>query len=221
MLITGSEVNVYFKSEVNRTFYYCWDINSSASVEFNHRYTIKGGVSLGQLDTVFDVSTFVAADVDLSSIMGGRGVEKKFLRVGSLWVSLAYMYNGLPEYKTKSHAIVPLFSLKGRWVGLSLGVSLRFTEFDDTLVLFESNMAAAVSVNFYNTDAFRIGLKCANFSEFVAGAFGAYFLSLNSVIRLTKPLSITSDIELYQSGSVGLASNFYAIAFRVGVVFTW
>jgi hypothetical protein len=216
--ITGTEVSVYFKPEINRTFYYCWDIDSSASVEFNNRYTIKGGVSLGQLDTVFDVSTFAAADFDLSRLTGrfffcGGG--------GRLGASLAYIYNGIPEYKTQSHAILPVVSIKGKWVGISVGTSLRFTEFDNNFTLFESNMALAVYVNFYNTDAFRIGLKCANFSDFSAGDFGAYSLNLNSIIRITKLLSIISEIELYQSGSIGLAANFYAVAFRAGVVFKW
>jgi len=50
---------------------------------------------------------------------------------------------------------------------------------------------------------------------------GAYSLCLYSAVAINKQWSIINDIELLQSGSVGLSANFYGINWRGGVKFTW
>jgi hypothetical protein len=102
-----------------------------------------------------------------------------------------------------------------------MGPCVRFTTFFDDPVIFESIMAFSAYVNFYNTEKLRIGMQCANYSSFIAGNTGAYFFNLNSTIRITRLLSVNSELEFDQSGSVGLAANFYGIAFKAGVTLTW
>jgi hypothetical protein len=81
-------------------------------------------------------------------------------------------------------------------------------------------------VDFYQTDKIRIGMGCANFDNFLAGNMGSYFLEFYSLIRLAKPetlrrLSLINEIRIEQTGSVGLDSNFYGIAYRGGLVCRW
>jgi len=71
------------------------------------------------------------------------------------------------------------------------------------------------------TDSLRIGLKAANFSDFTSYNFGAYFLNLNSAIRLNKKISLINEIEIHQSGSSTLASTFYGLIYRGGVALLW
>jgi hypothetical protein len=207
-LITGTELDLNIKTEYNRTFYQCKSFSAVYSVDFINRYTLSGGINFWGTKGLFEVDT---------RIDGEAAVLSRF----PLYVNLAYIYNGMPNYDANTHTILPVIAIKGQRAGISLGPSFRFTAFYDDPVLFESILAFLIYVNFYNTGKLRIGMQCANYSDFIAGNFGAYFLNLNSTVRVTKVLSVNSELEFDQSGSVGLAANFYGIAFKAGVTLTW
>jgi hypothetical protein len=206
--ITGKRLDFYFSPEYNRAYNFCWDTSATGAIELNNRYTVKGGLALGTIANVFYMKGFAGGEVALPVSF-------------PLYVSLAYNYNGLPEYENHTHSVLPLISLKGKWVGASLGVNLRSTSFFGEPPIFEPIISALIYVNFVNNNIFRIGLKIANIDDYTYGNIGSYFLNLNSSVRLNKMLSLVNEIELHQSGSIGLASNFYGFIYRGGVTLSW
>jgi hypothetical protein len=206
--ISGKELGLYVRPEYNRTFYFCADISAAGAVTLNERFTIQSGLALGNTGNEFDIKAFASGDAALPVPI-------------PLYVSAAYIYNGLPGYETHTQAILPLISYKGRWAGLSLGTNLRFTSFFNEPAVFESMISFSGYVNFLNNRILRLGMRVANFSDFTAGNTGSYFLNLNSAIRLNGRTSLIHEIEILQSGSIAAAANLYGFAYRGGVVFSW
>jgi hypothetical protein len=206
--ITGKELGFYFTPEYNRAFNFCWDISAAGSIELNNRYSVNGGLAIGTTGSSFDIDLFA-------------GGETFFYAGIPVYFSLAYKYNGLVEYENHTHSIPLLVSLKLRRAGVSLGPTFRLTSFFGGPPLFEPVLSISAYVFFIDNGFLRLGLKAANFDNFTSGNFGAYFFNLNSVARLNKKLSLVNEIEIRQSGSVTLASNFYAFVFRGGVEFSW
>jgi hypothetical protein len=206
--ISHKEAGIELMPEYNRTYSSCLTLSASGSLEFNERYSVQGGLSLWTASAAYEM--------DVSA-----GLAAKLIRRVPLYMYLSYMFNTLPEYEANSHTVLPLIGFKGKYAGITLGPNLRFSSFFNEPVIFESILAFEGYVNFYNSERFRIGLRCANFNDFAAGNFGVYYLSLNSRVGITKLLSLTNDLELHQTGSAGLASRFYGAAYKVGLVFTW
>jgi len=206
--ITAKDFGFYFTPEYNRSLDFCWDISATGSVELNNRYSLKSGLAMGTTGRVFDLDFFAGGET--------------FFNLGiPIHVSLAYVYNGIPEYENHSHSIPLIFTFKGRRAGISFGPNFRFTSFFGEPPIFESVMSVSIYMFFIDNDFLRLGIKAANFNDFTFGNFGAYFLNLNSVIRLSKRLSIVNEFEILQSGSGTLAANFYSIVYRGGVKLSW
>jgi hypothetical protein len=205
---SGAELGFSVTPEYNRAFGQCWTFSGTGGLNLNERSAVRSGLSFWAAREVYEVDAFISGETafPLSFPLSG---------------GLAYMFNGTPDYDTGSHTLLPLISLKGRWAGVSVGPALRFNVFYRTRMVFEPVPAVLLYVNFYNTEKFKIGLRCANFDDFAAGNFGSYFLNLNSVLKLTKTLSLINDLELRQSGSTGLAANFFGVAYRGGLVASW
>jgi hypothetical protein len=206
--ITGKEAGIELGPEYNRVYYGCLTISASASLEFNERYTLRSGFSLWNARGAHEVDA-------------AGGIAVKLLPNLPLYGYLSYMFNALPEYETHSHTILPLVGFRGKYAGITLGTNFRFSSFFGEPAIFESILAFEGYVNFCNTEKFRIGLRGANFNDFAAGNFGAYYLSLNSTLGLTGLVSLKNALELYQTGSAGLSFAWYGIAYKAGVVFTW
>jgi hypothetical protein len=207
--ITDKRLAFDIKPEFNRTFYFCWNVSTFGSVEFNRHFTLGTGISLGQMENLFNIQFFTKAEALLP-----------FQRL-PLYTTLNYIYNGMPDYKTDIHGIIPTLSLRGRWAGITIGVSLRLTVYNQEPPIFEPILALASYVNFYNSEKVTIGLRVANFDDFLSGNMGAYSLNLNTRVRVSKTCSLINDLEIIQIGSVGLAANFYGLVYRGGVVFNW
>jgi len=206
--ITGRELVFYFSPEYNRTFNFCWDISAAASLTLNDRYTVMGGLSPGAAGNAFFLKGFIGGEFAIP-------VEIPF------FVGLAYNYNGLPKYESHTHSILPLASLKWQRAGGSLGMNFRLTPFPGGPPVFEPVFTVSVYVNIINNDSMRLGLKIANFDDFVYGNFGSYFLNLNSNIRLNERISLINEIDIRQSGSIALAANFYGLVYRGGAMLSW
>jgi len=204
----GVDLEAYFTPEYNRTLRFCWDVSTIGSVNLDNRYTLKTGLALGASGKTFDIKLFTS------------GEAAPFARF-PFYVGLAYQYNGLPEYENHTHSIPLMTSLRWKWAGFSLGYNFRLTSFFGEPPVFEQAFLALVYVFLINNKFLRLGVKAANFNDFVSGNFGSYFLNFNSMIRLTKRLSLINEIELHQSGSVALASNLYGLVYRGGAAFTW
>lgn len=206
--ITGKEASIDFRGEYNKALLYSVDFSTIGSVELNKLYTCKSGISFGAIDNGFTIHTFVQNRI--GPLFGQP-----------LYFSLAYIYNGLPAYEAHAHTLLPVASFNGRRAGINIGPGLCFTRFYGEKSIFESMLSAYVYVNFVNNERLCIGMSLGNFNDFYAGTTGSYSLSLNSLIRFDKQWSLINNIELLQSGSVALAANFYGIACRTGVRFTW
>ena len=206
--ISGKELSSVLTLEYNRSFYFCGDIAASGAVKLNERYTVKSGFALGMSGINVDIKWFAGAEVALP-------VRIPFS------IGLAYNYNGLPKYKTHTHSLPLLVSYQGRWAGVYLGTNFRFTNFLNEAPVFEPILLFSIYVNFIYNDRVRFGLKTANFDDFTYGNIGAYFLNLYSTVRLNQKLSLVNEIEMRQSGSIALSSNFYGFVYRGGVVFSW
>jgi hypothetical protein len=206
--VTQKELGIAFMPEYTRVFSQGLTMSGTGSLELNNRVSFRGGLAVWAASSVYEADAFIGGEYALP------------LRV-PLFVNLSYMYNGLPDYETRSHSLLHTFMIKGRWAGASLGFNLRLTSFYGEDVLFEPIIAFSGYANFYTSEKFTIGISCANFSEFAAGNFGSYFFGLNSKIQFSNLVALTNDLELYQAGSVGLSANFYGIAYRGGVVFSW
>ena len=206
--ITGKEAALYSKMEYNRSFLGYGNISTTGAIELNNICSFRGGFLLGTTKYYTDIRFFTDA-----ALAPWAKIPLRF--------SLAYIYNGLPQYKAHAHTILPVVSYNGKWAGIGAGVAFRFTSFFRETALFESILSFSGYVNFVNNEKLRIGICCANFNDFYAGNMGAYSLSLYSAVHINKQWSIINDIELLQSGSVGLSANFYGINWRGGVKFTW
>jgi hypothetical protein len=182
-------------------------------VEINNYFTVGGGLSLGWMG--------LATESSVPAYNAFGKTEYRFPLPFPLELGFFYIYNGMPDYLTDIHTILPLVSSKWRWAGFSLGTSLRYTIFDQEPPIFEPILAFLVFTNFIYTERIRAGLKIANFSDFLAGNMGAYFLNLNSSIRIGRRLYVINEIELYQTGSMGLTATLYGIAYRGGIKYQW
>jgi hypothetical protein len=211
--VTGMEAELDVKGEFNRAFYYCADTALTGVLEVNDYFTLGGGFSLGSLG-------LGAGDGALTYSAFGKTGFRFPLRF-PLELGFSYICNAMPDYKTGIHTMLPLVSSRWKWAGFSLGTALRYTVYDRETPIFEPILAYLVFVNVINTETIRAGLKAANFSGFSAGNMGAYFLNLNVSLRLGKRLYFINEIELYQTGSIGLSSAFYGAAYRGGIKYQW
>lgn len=205
--ITDKEAAFDFRGEYSRSLLYAIDFSGSAAIELNDLYTFRGGLSLGAAGGSFDIKLFTRFEA---------GPVFKVLRF-----SLAYVYNGLPGYGAHTHTLLPLVSVNGRWAGISIGPGIRFTRYFGETTVFESVLSLWGYVNFVNNDKLVIGISAANFTDFYVGNMGSYSIRLNSLLRINDQWAIINDLELLQSGSIGLTASFYGIAYRGGFRFTW
>ena len=206
--ITDKKLEAYHKNEYNRSFNYYGELSTIGCIELNNRYAFKSGFSIGLAKGISDIKIFSSA-----------GVEP--FRKIPLNFSLIWNYNGLPEYETHVHTILPVISYNTDIAGIATGISLRFSSFYGESALFESVFSFSAYFNFVNNEKLLIGVSFANFNHFFAGNMGSYSLCLNSAVNINNRWSIINDIELKQSGSVGLSSNFYGVAWRTGAKFSW
>jgi hypothetical protein len=206
--ISDREVGFYLAPEYNRAFNFCWDISALGRIKLNGQHAVKAGLALGVAGTVFEMKGFA----------GGEAA----LPVGiPLFIGLAYNYNGLPEYEYNAHSVPVLVSFQGKRINAAIGVNFRFVSFFEESPLFEPILTASIHVAIIDTNNLRLGLKAANYNDFTYENLGAYFLNLNTVVHLIKKLSLLNELELHQSGSIALSSNFYRIVYRGGATISW
>jgi hypothetical protein len=202
------EFGVELKFQYNLGFACCTDFSVFASVDFKGFFLLKGGITAGHTGNVFDINSFLLGRFSLPFYT-------------PLNVKLAYLYNGLPEYETNIHTILPLAGLEWKYFGFSAGTTLRFTGFWDNVFLFEALPAYSVHVTFINFKKVRAGFEWTNFSDYESGNLGSYAYRLKSRIRVTDRLAVTNNFEISISGSISRLVSVYGYAYKGGVVFSW
>ncbi|MDR3124105.1 MAG: hypothetical protein LBU16_10060 [Treponema sp.] len=206
--VTGAETELDFAPEYSRVFGLGLTVSAAGSLELNERCAFRGGLALWK--------TAGAYEIDAALGFGA----KPFLAL-PLLASVAWYYNALPSYEAVSHTALPLIGLRFRHGGVTLGTALRFSSYFNESAIFESLIAFEGYVNFYNAEAFRIGLRCANYDAFAAGNFGAYRLSLDSRIRAAKRLFLINNLALLQTGSVTMGANWLGVVYTTGAALRW
>jgi hypothetical protein len=208
-VFSGGSLDLKPRFEYNRSFRFCYGFQAEGSLEFNNRYTIRGGLSSGRLDEKSEICAFVS--------------QKYLLPIPRVPVGInfRYIYNGIPGYSYDSHALIPFLSIEKKYGGLLLGNILRYTVYRDSPVIFEPVPAYYIYINIINTGKIRLTIGVANFSPFMAGNLGSYYFALESLIRLSGSVALVNEFDSYQTGSIGLSSVLYGIGWRGGVRLTW
>jgi hypothetical protein len=206
--ITGKEMAVFLSPEYNRALNFCWNLSTDGIVKINDSNTIKAGLALGSVGTVFEIKGFAGGEAALPVSI-------------PLYIGFYYNYNGLPEYENHTHSIPLLFSYKGKRAGAVLGINSRFSSFLGESPVFEPILCVSLYAFIYKTDILQFKIEASNFNDFTYSNLGAYFLKLNNIINLSSRLSLINEIELHQSGSVTLVSNFYGVTYHGGVILLW
>jgi len=212
--ITNMEAEYFMNADFNRTFSFIGGISAAGKIEFNNRLTIKEGVYLGWTQDIKSIKLFsnaayrILADLPLTA---DWPLEFKF----------AWVYNGLPEYETHSHAIAPIISWNGKYFGLSVGYGARFTSFFGEGSLIEQMLPMGIYVNFINNEKLCVGMSLANYTDFQIDSFIAFALAAKASVSINKHLSIINELEFRQSGADGLTNAFHGVVWKEGVKLTW
>jgi len=206
--ITGKEVEAHLRGEYNRNYYFSGDISAISAIELNNRLKFRTGVSVGWAEGITDLKIFTNARFGL-------------LKKQPLGLELSWMYNGLPEYETHSHTLLPVVFFNAKYGGITIGPGFRFTSFFKKPAIFQPTLSISVYANFINNEKLRLGISLANFNDFQANNFALYSLYFNSAIHIRRRWSLLNELELKQSGGDGLTAAFYGVALRTGAKFTW
>jgi hypothetical protein len=214
-----------FTPEYHRSFGYCQQFAAAGEVLFRDCYTVQGGLALGQAGAEFDIGLFLAA-------------AYRFPLPVDLRFRLSYLYNAVPGYRYSANTLFPSLSYLGKWWGLDLGSSLRFTAFGADPSIFEPFFNFKVFGHILNRNTVRLVAGISNFSAFKTGNLGAYYLFLENRIDIKEELlsrhvsvpapgrplprvSLINRLDFYQTGANGFASAFQGFAWQGGVRFSW
>jgi len=206
--ITGGEMELRFVAEYNRTFLFCWNIAVAGALELNVRNDARAGIALGKIGDVFELKWFAGlATAPFASI--------------PVRFAVGYIHNAIPDYEYRSDSLRLLISLERRRWGFTAGPAFRFSSFFGEPSVFEPDMSWSFHAFFINNEFMRLGLRIANFDDFVSRNMGNHFYNLNILVRLSQRITLVNEIEMQQSGSSVLASNFHGILYRGGLLFLW
>ncbi|MDR0642463.1 MAG: hypothetical protein LBG07_08390 [Treponema sp.] len=213
-----------FKPEYHRSFGFCREFAAAGESLIGDSVGLQGGLALGRTGEEFDLDIFLGASYLLPLPVNLR-------------VRFLYIYNTIPAYTYQTNTLFPLLSFQGKWGGAEMGFAFRFTVFDsDPSSIFEPILGGRFFLNFPFIEKVKLSLGFGNFSAFNMGNLGAYFLFLESRVDINRlrsleklrekwrgvPLvSLISNLEFYQTGSIGFSAAFQGFAWQGGVRLSW
>jgi len=212
--ITDKELDVYLRTEYNRSFGGCWDLSVIGNIKPLDLFMLRGGLSVGSLSAgIDDIKAFSSAHIDPFSLIPLR-------------FSVFYIYNGLLYYDVHAQSIIPVVSYGVSRAGVSrAGVSygpcFRFTSFFGEAAQYELINSFSAYVNIINNGKRRLEAVVGNFSDFYAKNMGAYSLKFDYSMFIAGNWTVINEVELLQSGSDALTANFYGLAWRGGAKYSW
>jgi len=209
--ITEKEIEARIGQEYNRSFHHSGDLSVVIGLKLLEPLSLKGGFSYGRMGGVTDIKAFTGAGISPFS----RAYIKP------LQFAVSYIYNGLLDYETHTHTILPVISYGTGRAGISYGTNLRFTSFFGEGAQFEPINSFSAYLNFINNGRVRAGVIVGNFSDFYAKNFGAYSLRTAAAVNISGNWAVITEVELLQGGSDGLSADFYGLAWRGGVKYSW
>jgi hypothetical protein len=212
------------KPEYHRSFGFCQEFALTGESLIGDSCRLQGGIALGKTGKEFDLDMF----------LGGSYLLPLPVK---LWVRLTYIYNTIPAYTYRTNTLFPVLSYQGKWGGAEAGFAFRFTMFaSDSSAIFEPVLGGRFFLNFPFFKRVKLAAGIGNFSDFNVGNLGAYFLFLESKIDISKlrspenpgegrkgvPLvSLISNLEIYQTGSIGLTAALQGLAWQGGIRLSW
>jgi len=206
--ITRADVDAYLGGNYTRGSHFTGEIAGIGSVQLNNTIGFRGGLSIGRTLIDTDINIFVSAEY------------YPFKKI-PLSFSVAYIYNGLPEYEAHTNSLIPYISYKAKIAGVSLGFNCRFSSYFGGKAQFESVLSLYGYINFLNTDKILMGIGCGNLKDFHANNLGALSLNLFAKIPIAENIALINDLEYMQSGMDGLTATLYKVSFRAGVNISW
>jgi len=207
--ITNIELEYFLISDFNRTYNFVGGSSAAGKIEFNNRVAVKEGVYLNCFpENANIIKLFTNATY-------------RILANWPLDVKVAWVYNGLPEYDTHSHAIAPIISWNAKYYGISVGYGARFTSFFGEGALIEHMLPMGVYVNFINNEKLCVGMSLANYTDYQIDSFIAFALAAKASVSISKHFSISNELEFRQSGVDGLTATFHGIVWKGGAKLSW
>jgi hypothetical protein len=207
--ITKMETEYFLSADFNRTNPFTSGMAFSGKIEFNDRFALKEGFFLGSSNLV-----------DYNSIKLFSSAAYRILTDLPLEAKLAWVYNGLPDYETHSHAIAPIISWNAKYYGISAGFGCRFTSFFGEPPLLEYMLPLGVYANFINNKKICVGISLANYDDFQMDSFIAFALAAKVSIIINEHLSFFNELEFRQSGVDGLTAAFHGVVWKGGAKLT-
>ncbi|GBU28075.1 hypothetical protein R84B8_01633 [Treponema sp. R8-4-B8] len=207
--ITNMEVEYFFNADFNRTFNFVGGFSATGKIEFNNRVAVKEGIYIN----------YMPEDVTIIKLF--TNATYRVLANWPLDVKLAWAYNGLPDYETHSHAIVPIISWNAKYYGISVGFGARFTSFFSEGPQLEYMVPMGLYVNFINNDKLCVGMSLANYTDFQIDSFIAFALAAKVSLKIDNHLTLINELEFRQSGVDGLTAGFHGIVWKGGAKLSW
>ncbi|MDR3173981.1 MAG: hypothetical protein LBU19_07015 [Treponema sp.] len=209
------------KPEYHRSFGFCQEFAAAGESLIGDSYGVQGGIALGKTGEEFDFDLFLGGSYFLPLPV-------------KLRVRFLYIYNTIPAYTYQTNTLFPSLSYQGKWGGVELGTAFRFTVFASEFpAIFEPVLGGRLFLNFPFFKKVKLAAGFGNLSAFNVGNLGAYFLFVESRIDINEvrpqgnsapgvPLvSLISNLEIYQTGSIALTAAFQGFAWQGGIRFSW
>ena len=206
--VTDVNVKAHFGGNYTRGAHFMGEIAGIGNVELNDTLGFRGGLSVGR--TMIDTDINALVNVNYSP----------FENLSFIF-SVAYIYNGLPEYEAHTNSIIPFVSFNARIAGVSLGMNFRFSSHFSESAQFETVLSFYGYINFINNDRLRVGIGAGNLKDFHANNMGAISMNLFAELPIAENLVIINDIEYMQSGMDGLTATLFKMSFNTGVKISW
>ncbi|MDR3301808.1 MAG: hypothetical protein LBT01_04660 [Spirochaetaceae bacterium] len=205
-----------FDWKYNRTTRNHFEMFSYGSVQANNIYTVDAGF-LFNGNHYFDESvSFLGAELSLSKVP-----VSFFTFLRNFNIRLLYIYDAIPEYRMRSHSLIPSISFNSKYVEVSLGPHWRWTSFLGEAAILEGQAALSLVITPFTTEKWTAGINIANFDEYFPGGLWDFYLKIFCNYRLSKQLSLDNALYLYQSGIDGWTVTFYGFKARSALTLAW
>ena len=206
--VSKLDVEAYAGGNFTRGSQFMCEIAGICSVELNDTLGFRGGLSVGR--TMIDTDINALVNIYYSPF---ENLPLSF--------SVAYIYNGLPEYEAHTSSIIPFVSFNARIAGIMLGMNFRFSSHFGESAQFETVLSFYGYFNFINNDRIRIGIGAGNLKDFHSNNMGAISMNLFAELPIAENLIFLNDVEYMQSGMDGLTATLFKISFHTGVKISW
>ncbi|GMO53335.1 MAG: hypothetical protein Ta2G_11240 [Termitinemataceae bacterium] len=208
------ETEFNFVNKYDRVFEYTGALAGAYSLILNNFAEIGTALSFGGNSIYTEINTTLQMELNFGFF---KPVWFKLLNFKVLGT-----YQNIEQFYLSSLSTITVVSIKGRLGGFSLGYHATWSSFFYEQFIFEGGLAFNGYINVFNLKYFALNISAANYDLFYTTAYyGDYYLSFNTTCKINERIEIKNDLSFFQSGSVGMSSNFYGVSLRSGVKISW